>query len=46
MEMNVNTIILKYASTINTKPVTNTCSSLFFWSERKKDRTVHFALEK
>lgn len=45
MKMNVNTIILKYASTINTKPVTNTYRSLFL-SERKKDRTVHFALEK
>lgn len=45
MKMNVNTIFLKYASIINTKPVTNTYRSLFL-SERKKDRTVHFALEK
>lgn len=40
MEINVNTIILKYASTINIKPVSDTCSSLLFWRKRKKDRPV------
>lgn len=41
MEINVNTIILKYASTINIKPVSDTCSSLLFGGrERKIDQLL------